>query len=233
VSIIIPTLNEQEYLGRLLEILCAIEDRRLLEIYVCDAGSTDQTRKIAGQYDVQWLNVNRPSRAVQMNHAAKMSLGDVLYFLHADTLPPKGFLDDIESAKRNNADLGGYSFRFNSDRKILRLNSWFTRFNKLSFRGGDQSLFITRTAWDMLVGYDEKFVIMEEYELLRRAKKLELRFHLMNGVMLVSDRKYHKNSYIRVNVANILAFSMFRMGCAPDSIRKKYHSMINHPKDMQ
>jgi rSAM/selenodomain-associated transferase 2 len=230
ISIIIPTLNEERYLGRLLDLLTSLEDDRLMEIWIADGGSDDRTKAVAEAYNVHWLQCRKASRAVQMNQAAAQTIGDVLYFMHADTYPPEQFLDHIEKALDGGAHVGSFAFQFDSSSAMLKFNSWFTQFNLLSVRGGDQSMFIKRNSWDLLGGYDERFVIMEEYDLLMRAKKVRLRFELMKGKMLVSDRKYHHNSYLRVNVANVVAMYMFRMGRDPRKIRSRYHSMINHPK---
>lgn len=230
ISIIIPTLNEEGYLGRLLNLLTSLEDERLVEIWVADGGSDDATKEVADKFNVNWLQCGRSSRAIQMNQAASSTNGDILYFMHADTCPPDDFLDHIAEALEAGADAGSFAFQFDSSSLMLKFNAWFTQFNLLSVRGGDQSLFITRSSWDALGGYDERFVIMEEYDLLMRAKKAGMHFQLMKGRMLVSDRKYHNNSYLRVNLANVIAMFMFRMGRDPRKIRSRYHSMINHPK---
>jgi hypothetical protein len=165
-----------------------------------------------------------------MNAGWKASSGSVLYFVHADTLPPSSYLDDIEKELEQGTDLGCYRFLFNSKRPVLRFNSFMTRFNALSFRGGDQTLFVKRNVFEDLNGYDESYEIMEEYDLLIRANK-RFKFSIIPKDVKVSARKYEHNSYFRVNVANVVAFTMFRLNCSASAIKRVYFKMLRHPKD--
>jgi glycosyltransferase involved in cell wall biosynthesis len=115
-SIIIPTLNEQRHIGRLLDHLYTYADERLREIIVADGGSVDQTQNIVETTQAQLIRCNQKGRAHQMNQGARESTGDVLYFIHADTIPPASYMDDIENAILAGKQIGGYRFRFDSDR---------------------------------------------------------------------------------------------------------------------
>ena len=230
ISIIIPTLNEEKNIPLLLDHLFLYKTDAVVEIIVVDANSTDDTKTVASKYDVVFLESKIMSRAVQMNIGAKNASGDVLYFVHADTLPPKSFCQDILQAIDEGMDLGGYRFKFVSSKPILKINSWFTRFNLLTFRGGDQTLFIRKDCFLDLKQYNEKYSIMEEYDLLLRAEKEKCKFKLIPKDVLVSDRKYECNSYFRVNIANLIAMKMFKRGYEPDRIKKIYFKLLDHPK---
>jgi rSAM/selenodomain-associated transferase 2 len=228
ISIIIPTLNEEATIAGLIDYLNACPEIVECEILVADAGSTDKTQEIAHLKNIRIINCSIQCRATQMNEAAKKASGEVLYFVHADTIPPKNFVSDIRMAIARGHALGGYRFRFNPNKGMLRFNSYMTRFNLLSFRGGDQTLFITRSAWDILRGYDEKFVVMEEYDLLQRASSKGFLFYLMPSEVLVSDRKYHNNGWLRVNFANLVAMTLFRFHTSPLRIKKIYSSLLKN-----
>ncbi|MEM6263678.1 MAG: glycosyltransferase, partial [Bacteroidota bacterium] len=135
-SLIIPTLNEAENLAVLLPYLRQKADRRLLEIIVVDAGSSDDTLTVATDHgaDVAF-KAKHPGRGPQMNEAAQRASGNTLYFVHADSRPPVDFLDDIEHALEKGYQVGGYRFRFDSDKVLLKINAWFTRFPALACRG--------------------------------------------------------------------------------------------------
>jgi rSAM/selenodomain-associated transferase 2 len=227
ISIIIPTLNEAESIGKLIEHLrCNLQGKNV-EIWVSDGGSNDETVKIAGELGVHVLEENYRCRAKQMNAAAKKASGRVLYFVHADTLPPASFAVDIEDSVAEGKQIGGYRFQFDSNKAMLRFNSWMTRFNVLSFRGGDQSLFITRDLWEKLGGFDEKYVVMEEYDLLRRAKEYSS-FTLIQKDVLVSARKYDHLSWFRVNFANSVAMIQFKLGVNPQQIKDTYSKFLKN-----
>lgn len=229
IAIVIPTLNEAEWLPRLLEHLRKTQDG--CSITVADAGSTDGTRAVARAAGAVWLECDERSRACQMNAGAQHSAGDVLYFIHADTLPPESWATDIRAAVRHGNSIGGYRFKFDSKRPMLAFNSFFTRFNLLTFRGGDQSLFITRVLWELLDGYRKEMCIMEEYDLIERAAAAGHPYHLMPKATLVSARKYDHNSYLKVQRANLMAMRGYRKGVAPAVIRERYHRMLQDPKD--
>ena len=228
ISIIIPTFQEANYIGSMLDYLMLCPGNTQFEIIVADAGSEDQTNEIARSKNVTILNCPVRCRACQMNFAANRAKGDVLYFVHADTMPPAHFVSDITKAIRQGHDIGGYRFRFHPNNGLLRINSYLTRFNILAFRGGDQTIFISRKAWETLGGYDEKFVVMEEYDLLKRASNLGYKYHLMPSEVLVSNRKYHKNSWLRVNFANLVAMVLFRLNTPPIKIKKIYSSLLKN-----
>ncbi|MFZ6052376.1 TIGR04283 family arsenosugar biosynthesis glycosyltransferase [Halocola ammonii] len=230
VSVIIPTLNEADFIGTLVEFLTTNADSRLEKVIVCDGGSVDGTAELARDAGAEVVENLEQSRAVQMNAGWKVAGGNVLYFVHADSLPPKTYLDDIEEELKKGSDLGCYRFLFNSRRPALRFNSFMTRFNALSFRGGDQTLFVKREVFEELNGYDESYEIMEEYDFLIRANK-RFKFSIIPKDVKVSARKYEYNSYFRVNVANIVAFTMFRLNCSASSIKRVYFKMLRHPKD--
>ncbi|MEL6847777.1 MAG: TIGR04283 family arsenosugar biosynthesis glycosyltransferase, partial [Bacteroidota bacterium] len=171
-SVIIPTYNEAENLPQLLAHIDQIQDQKLLEILLIDGGSTDQTLALAQGYSlVKTYSCPQKGRAIQMNLGAHLARGDLLYFVHADTLPPLSFLEDIAQALQEGFPMGCYRFQFNSSRKILRINAYFTRFDRLMCRGGDQSLFITAQLFRELGGFKSEYVIMEEYDLLQRARR--------------------------------------------------------------
>ena len=165
-----------------------------------------------------------------MNEAAKSAGGDILYFVHADSLPPMGYADDVASAISNGADLGSFRFKFKSDNRLLRFNSWCTRLNLLSVRGGDQTLFVKKEVFERLKGYCWKHCIMEEYDFMRRSKKEGFKFKLIQKDVEVSARKYDKNSWLRVNFANVVAMVMWRLGSSPSRIKNTYFTLLRHPK---
>ena len=225
-SIIIPTLNEESNICALLSQLLRIQDDRILEIIVADGGSTDKTCNLVKEYPIKLLDLGTKSRAYQMNEAAKMAKGDVLYFIHADTRPPISFVDDIHASVQEGYQLGSYSFELDSKDPRLKILSFMTRINMLISRGGDQTLFVTLTFFDTLDGYNEEYVIMEDFDFIRRARK-KTKFKLLDKSVLVSARKYEKNSYLTVQLANLSAFLMFYFGASPQKIKEMYNRRLS------
>ena len=108
ISVIIPALNEEKTIRQTLSGLPMTE---ILEAIIVDGGSTDQTISIAEVFCAEASNVRivtaQAGRARQMNEGAKTGRGDILLFLHADTLLPTGAPLMIEAALTDPAVVGG------------------------------------------------------------------------------------------------------------------------------
>jgi rSAM/selenodomain-associated transferase 2 len=225
ISVIIPTLNEAANVGRLVEYLRAHGGAAVAEILVVDGGSRDRTRQMAAEAGAQVLDCAVCSRAAQMNLGARAARGAVLYFVHADTLPPADFAADIQAEWAAGQAMGCYRYRFDSPRWILKFNAYFVRYQWLWCQGGDKTFFIRRDIFEALGGYDEHFVVMEEYDFLRKAMRKHP-LHVLPKNVVVSARKYAANSWLRVQLANIGAFTMFRWGAEPTKIKTFYKWML-------
>jgi len=227
ISVIIPTLNEAENLRILLPLLFSNNNKEVIEVIVADADSTDQTRLVSEQLGGKYVLCSLKSRAAQMNAAAKISIGEVLYFVHADTRPLPGFTEDIKSSISNGHLAGCYRYQFDSDNYLLKINSWFTRFNGLFSGGGDQTLFIKKTFFEDLNGFDEAYTIMEDFDLVRRIR-VKTEFRIIPKSIKVSARKYENNSWLRVQLANLAVFIYFLSNKQPSKIKILYCGLLNH-----
>lgn len=226
ISIIIPTYNEAARIANLVEYLKQNAAPFPAEIIVSDAGSMDETAAIAAATGAIVLQSPRKGRAAQMNFGASVASGDIFYFVHADCIPPAGFVADIKSAAANNFDAGRYRTQFMSNRFLLKLNAFFTRFDLFVCYGGDQTFFITRELFKKLKGFDETKLIMEDYDITERARKTG-RYKIMNKPVLISARKYENNAWLSVQKANYKAIQMYKKGVATSLIAQAYKKSIN------
>ena len=145
ISIIIPTYNEEDNIAELIPYLQKHSLRKDTEIIVVDAESCDDTLKNAKTCGVTCIVSDKKGRAAQMNAGVDHSSGDILYFVHADSIPPPSFVEDILAAVEEGYHSGCYRFQFDSDHPLLKVNAFMTRFDRIMCRGGDQTLFITRS----------------------------------------------------------------------------------------
>ena len=224
ISIIIPTFNEEEIIARTLQALLAITERSEgVEIIVSDA-SNDRTPDIVSGFPVT-LCRSAKGRAIQMNNGARLAGGDILYFLHADTLPPDTFLDDIWSASEAGKKAGCFRMHFDDDHPLMTLFGWCTRFPLMICRGGDQSLFIDKALFQGIGGFDETLLIMEDYDIINRIEQSEP-FHILESEVTTSARKYHQNGIIPLQLTFGTLHLMYALGLDQEAIIRYYKENI-------
>lgn len=226
-SIIIPTYNEEGSIGKLVQHLVQNSRAAVADIIVADAGSSDRTMAVANNAGATAVLSPGKGRSAQMNYGAGLAGGDVLYFVHADTLPPSSFTNDIQKAIAAGYDLGRYRTKFNSAKAILKLNAWFTRFDLFVCTGGDQTLFIKKELFQKHGGFREDMKMMEEYEFCARVRK-GARYKIMKGAALVSARKYETNSWWQVQRANITIIRMYKRGASQQQMLDTYKQLLSY-----
>lgn len=225
ISIIIPVLNEAEHIGHLLKYLkdnCNTVHAK--EIIIVDGGSKDNTTTIAKEFGATLVHSEK-GRAKQMNNGAAIATGSILYFLHADTYPPKNFdIHIINSVAFGNL-AGCFRMRFDSNNLLLRASGWMTRINLKICRGGDQSLFLTKEVWDRSEGFNEAFIIYEDSEFIGRLYKLES-FEVLPQEVITSARRYNKNGTMRLQYHFGVIHIIKLLGASPERLYRYYKKNI-------
>ncbi|MDQ3022646.1 MAG: glycosyltransferase [Bacteroidota bacterium] len=212
-SIIIPTLNEEKFVKRLLSRFDK-EFKKVndVELIISDGGSKDSTIKISNEYaDKIILNKkNIPQNISQgRNEGAKNSQGDVLIFLNADT-----YVKDIqyllEESVKQLADLKTSAIACRivvfpeeenlSDRMFHTLyNNYVAMLNKFFIgMGRGECHIVKREKFFKIDGYDEKLAAGEDFDLYKRLRKLgKIKFR-RDFIIYESPRRYRKYGYAKV-----------------------------------
>jgi rSAM/selenodomain-associated transferase 2 len=230
ISIIIPVVDEAEIIEKTI-FQFSKPAAGNIEILVVDGGSNDNTCDLAEKAGARIIRCQTRSRAAQMNMAAKAAKYSVLYFVHADVRVPKSFQSDILECLVSGYSCGCYRSDFETYPGLMRINAFLTRFNILSFRGGDQSLFITKEVFSRLNGFNEWYTIMEDYDIIKRIWDATIPFKLIQKNVVISTRKYENNSWLRVQIANGVAMYLFKKGAHPEKIRQAYKKLLSYKPD--
>ncbi len=234
-SIIIPAHNEKENIEGLISILSAqLKQNPTFQVEVLvilSGGNTDGAEHLKTTGPFHIIQCQGKGRAIQMNLGANIAKGNVLAFLHADSIPPNGFLSNIFETIGNGYGAGLFSYKFDKSGLLLKINEFFTAKDGLFTGAGDQCLFITKGNFESLKGFNEEQVIMEDFEFWGKIKKNKIPYKIVNNNLVVSARKYDYNSYLRVNFTNLVLFLMFKTGFTPEKIKTTHNTMLNLPND--
>jgi len=138
------------------------------------------------------LKNSEKGRAKQMNTGSEIATGNILYFLHADSFPPKDFDQHIINEIEKGHLAGCFRLQFNHNHWWLRLASWLTQFSWRACRGGDQSQFITKELFKEIGGFDESYTIYEDNILINELYKRK-QFTVINKKIMTSARRYEQH----------------------------------------
>ena len=137
------TTNEEAHIVENIRSLQQLSGEK--EIIVVDGGSTDETPKLVSAQNVRALETRR-GRGPQMHAGALASMGDVLWFVHADTMPPLHALEDIRNSLRKDSVVGGnFGLTFDGpSRAAKRLTTVYPLLRILGLCYGDSGIFVRR-----------------------------------------------------------------------------------------
>ncbi|MGB3363672.1 MAG: TIGR04283 family arsenosugar biosynthesis glycosyltransferase [Thermodesulfobacteriota bacterium] len=225
-SIIIPTLNEAEYLASTIEHLRHNSKLGINhQIIVIDSGSTDNTCEIALQFSTKLIKSKPISsgRAFVLNEAAELADGDVLLFLDADTLVPSGYDQLIETALSNPKVIGGaFEFALDGPEFGLRIVELI---NRMRYRirqryYGDQGMFVRSDIFKRVGGYP-KIGLLEAAHLCKNLKS-QGKLTLINKEMKTSPRRFIDGGIYKVLASDIKIWFLDLIGIRVDRYADSY-----------
>lgn len=220
ISIVIPTLNEEDHIGDTLSHL--LEDPAAKEVIVVDGGSQDSTCRITREFSgVRWIEAPERGRAFQMNYGAQYAAGNILFFMHADCLMQKGGLAKILDCMADPCVQGGsFYLQFREQHSVLRFYSGMSRFNHWLLTYGDQGLFIRTNLFHAIGGF-KAVPIMEDFDMQRRMRRAG-RFVKIDAPLVTSARRFLKCGVVKQQLKNTLLVLLYLIGFSPHFLARYY-----------
>ena len=173
ISVIIPTLNEEEYLPVVLRSVKrqGIKD---LEIIVADAASKDRTVEIAKSFGCKVVKGGMPGRG--RNEGTKVAKGDVFVFLDADAnLPPNFLKKFMKEFEKRRLDVAGCVMKLPGKKKIYRV---FEKLYTLYFKSTEKfyphaanCIVVKRWLHKEVGGFDETIKLGEDFKYIQASSK--------------------------------------------------------------
>jgi rSAM/selenodomain-associated transferase 2 len=222
VGVIVPTLDEERELPRVLDHLAALPGE--WEVVVADGGSRDATAALARAHPRTDAFVEaRGGRAAQLNAGAAAGGGDPIVFLHADSRLPRGAHAALRSAATGDGGVvgGNFALRFEGEGAFPRLlGAVYAAQRRLGFYYGDSSVWARRAAFDALGGFRD-LPVMDDYDFVRRLERLGPTLRLP-GPATTSARRWERAGIARAVLSWVVIRWLFVAGVPPKRLARMY-----------
>ena len=238
-SIIIPIYNEFENVKKIINNLKNIDN--IYEVIFSDASNDYKSKREIVEADRKNNSTvfkyvqSAKGRSIQMNEGYKHSNGDIVMFLHCDSIVEENFASKIIDSINKNVEFGCLSIYFDDSRLLMKICGYMSRRRaknrKIAF--GDQGMFFTRHIFELL-GMFPEIALMEDYEMSIKAKKIT-DLKQIDSKIITSSRKYYSNkgifnkgllSFIGI-LKTMLDMQIFqyqyRKGISADNLYKRYY----------
>ncbi len=245
ISIIIITLNEIENIDKTITAVKAAANNLShpipIEIIVSDGGSKDGTIELAQKF-ADKVVIGQPSRYKQLNKGAEIAHGDILLFLHADTILPENAFIWIMHKMKDPAKIGGgFKKNWNWNPKIKRTR--FLKFMNYLWEGfgnwlvrsvkvfpGDNAIFTRKHIFKELNGFKPLW-ICEDFDFSYRLKKYGKRKVVcIPSAVLTSTRRFEKYGFFRIIMIWFFIYWLWRLGMDPDRLKVRFNKYSTIPE---
>jgi rSAM/selenodomain-associated transferase 2 len=223
ISVIIPTLNEAASLRPLLKALSRQTPAH--EVIVADGGSEDDTPATASARGAEVVRASY-GRGAQLAAGAEAARGDILLFLHADSVFPDDGLARIEEILRGSPDMVGGNFRllFDGDDGFSRwLTGFYTWIRRRGLYYGDSGVFVRKEVYRALGGI-RPIALMEDYDFIRRLERFGPTCCIDEPPLLTSSRRFEGRRPWAIVWGWIKIHALFHLGVSPARLAKLYNS---------
>jgi rSAM/selenodomain-associated transferase 2 len=221
--LIIPVFCEQTVINETIEAVRRLRGGEAAEIIVVDGQAEGETLAAIQDAAVRKVRSDK-GRGRQLNRGAAVVAGDVLLFLHADTVLPPTAFERIAEAMADEGCVGGaFDLRIDSRgagfRAIETVANLRSRLTRIPY--GDQAIFIRASCFQTLGGFKE-IPIMEDVDLMRRIKRKGGRIVIFPELATTSARRWEKEGLVFCTLRNWFLMTLFLCGVSPERLARFY-----------
>ncbi len=219
ISVIVPIRGEGPPPPAFLE---AIRNAPEFELIVSAESSTTTATLDAYREQGAAVLVCDAPRGERLSRAAAGAKGEILLFLHADTLLPEGWHRLVNEAIARGAVAGAFRLVFSENDARLEWVAWWanrrTTMTRVPY--GDQAPFVSAEVYRRVGGHPS-WPLMEDVDLGRRLRN-EGRITLLDAPVLTSPRRYLERGVLRTVMTNWATLVKFRLGADPKKLAEAY-----------
>ena len=219
ISIIIPTLNEENVIQTFLQQLQQFRTQGH-EVIVVDGGSSDRTVSVATELSDKVIN-SESGRAVQMNNGASQSRNDILWFLHADTVISDQSVVQIQQAI-NKSNWGRFNVKLSGSNILFRLIEFMMNIRSCltGVATGDQGIFVKRKTFES-VGCFSNLPLMEDIDLSKKLIKISKPACIKN-TLITSSRRWEERGILSTVVLMWRLRFLYWFGVSANKLAAQY-----------
>ncbi len=220
-SIIIPTLNAEKPLLRLLpQLMEGLTEGLIGELILADGGSDDATPAIAEDAGAR-LVTSTKGRGTQLAAGGDAAKGTWLLFLHADSRLPDGWTTYLaDHMSQHPTDAAAFQLAFDDPGMPAKITAGWAnlRSKRLALPYGDQGLLIPSTLYRKIGGFDP-IPLMEDVAI---ARKLRGHLRILPAQITTSAEKYKTQGWLKRGAHNLTTLVMYKLGRSPDALARRY-----------
>ena len=222
VSIIIPTYNEEKNIRKIQDNLSRLKGD--FEVIFCDGGSSDKTIYLI---DDCYTILNAPKgRANQMNYGSKYAKGDILFFLHCDSIIEEDVILKIKQTIDNGCNVGCLKIEFDNPIIWMKICGYMSNLRasirKIAF--GDQGIFVRKEIFNKLGGIPS-LPIMEDFEFSLRLRRKKYFIKQIDSKIITSSRRYMETGIFRTMYQMKKLQIQYSCGKDIEKINKEYRDI--------